>query len=405
MLQSQSQFIQQRDFCKEFFTQNRFEEVMQRYEDPMKALVHRALEAYIEEAFKEFIGEKIGKPVIRASDGAVIKEYRNGYRYIKHSMIGTLMLNDIRVPRNRAGGFQPDILVRMRKQVGKIALLITSLYINGISTRKIRRSLEKAGIRLKGVSRSTVSRVVSQLVKEYIEWINRPITRKFIYIQVDTVYISLRKWWYGRVGVMIAIGIDEEGHKEVLYFRIGTEKTIQSDKVFQNLIERGLDVNAVQLVTTDGAKGPIHSIMTLFGEEKLQRCTVHKTENVLKKCPKSLRLEVKAKLQRLWNCETYLEAEQYLETLHTEFSAKAPRAIQCLMEDKEYLFRYLSFPVCHRKTIRNTNLIERVIREVRRRTKVMDNVIDNEYSLYALMTGIFQEQNERWKLKSHWSSK
>jgi len=65
----------------------------------------------------------------------------------------------------------------------------------------------------------------------------------------------------------------------------------------------------------------------------------------------------------------------------------------------------ISFQLCYRKTIRNTNLIERVIREVRRRTKVMDNVIDNEYSLYALMTGIFQEQNERWKLKSHWSSK
>ncbi|MDH7553001.1 MAG: transposase [Spirochaetota bacterium] len=68
-------------------------------------------------------------------------------------------------------------------------------------------------------------------------------------------------------------------------------------------------------------------------------------------------------------------------------------------------FRYFAFPIKHRKTLRNTNLIERVIREVRRRTKVMDNVIENEYSVYALMTGIFQEQNERWNKKSHWSGK
>jgi transposase-like protein len=114
---------------------------------------------------------------------------------------------------------------------------------------------------------------------------------------------------------------------------------------------------------------------------------------------------MKAKLQRLWNCETRLEAEQYLERLHNEYYAIAPKAIECLLHDKDNLFRYLSFPVNHRKTIRNTNLIERVIREVRRRTKVMDNVLDNEYSVYAVMTGIFNEQNHRWNKKSHWSSK
>ena len=77
------------------------------------------------------------------------------------------------------------------------------------------------------------------------------------------------------------------------------------------------------IVMANGSKGLISSICALFGEEKLQRCTVHKTENVFSKCPKNVREEVKAKLQRLWNCETLLEAEQFLETIHAEYSAIA----------------------------------------------------------------------------------
>ena len=214
MLQTQYNYAQ--DFCKKEFTQNRFEELVQQYEDVIKALVHRTCEIYVEEAFEEFISGKIGKLVKRSSDGEMVTEYRNGYRHIKHGLIGTIALSNIRVPRNRAGGFRCEILKGIREQASKIALLISSLYVNGISTRKIRRSFERAGITLPGLSRSNVSRAVRQLVQEYIAWINRPITRKFIYIQVDTVYIRARKLGNTRLGVMITIGIDEDGHKEVL---------------------------------------------------------------------------------------------------------------------------------------------------------------------------------------------
>jgi transposase-like protein len=115
-------------------------------------------------------------------------------------------------------------------------------------------------------------------------------------------------------------------------------------------------------------------IIALFGEEKLAALCGSKTENILKKCSKK-KGEMKAKLQRLWDCETHLEAQQYIELLCKDYEAIAPKAIACLLSDKDYLFKYLSFPMEHRKAIRNTNLIERVIREVRRRTKVMDNVL------------------------------
>lgn len=156
------------NFKKDFLS-SRYEEIVRQYEDPIKAMVHRALEVYIEEAFEEFIGGKIGTYVTRSIDGKEVKEYRNGYRYIKHGLIETLTLEQIRVPRNRAGGFRPGILNRMQEHIYKVALLASSLYINGLSTRKIGRSLDKAGIKLRGLSKSNVSRRVKNLVEEYID--------------------------------------------------------------------------------------------------------------------------------------------------------------------------------------------------------------------------------------------
>ena len=111
--------------------------------------------------------------------------------------------------------------------------------------------------------------------------------------------------------------------------------------------------------------------------------------------------ELKAKLQRLWNMPTRLEAEKFLEVIKNEYWNIARNSIECLLVDKEDLFRYFDFDENHRKTIRNTNLIERVIRETIRRTKVMDT-LDNEYGVYGILMRVIREQNERWTYKSHW---
>jgi len=127
----------------------------------------------------------------------------------------------------------------------------------------------------------------------------------------------------------------------------------------------------VKPVIADGAKGPVKSIVNHFGPEKMQRCTVHKTRNILVKCPKNLYEELKAKLNRLWNQTSRFEAERYLECLVNEYGEVARRAIESLLEDSEDLLRFYGRPNPHWKTIRSTNPIERGIHEVRRRTKVM----------------------------------
>lgn len=395
------QYARQLEECNEKTETSRFDELLQNYEDPVRAIVHRVLEEYVEGAFREFIGVRKGTVVERASDGKPVTDYRNGYRTVKQVPIDTLILNNFKVPRNRAGGFTHELIRRFRRRAGRLAELALELYINGVSTRKVRRSFERLGVKISGLSKSTVSNISKDLMKEYLKWSNRPIRRDYAYLQVDTVYIRVRKSSKRKVGTMIVIGIGEDGHKEVLHFTIGTESARHFDEVLQSLIRRGLNTKSIHLVTTDGAKGPIKSIVDHFGPEVLQRCTVHKTENIMEKCPTNLRDELKAKLQRLFNMPSRLEADQYMDTLRAEYGHIAVRAIGCLWEDREELLRYFGFPDEHRKTIRNTNLIERVIREVRRRTKVMDS-LDNEYGCYGILMGIVREQNERWSKRSHW---
>src|SRR5271169_1346566 len=395
------QYARQLEECNEKKDQSRFEELLQNYEDPVRATVHRVLEEYVEGAFREFMGDRSGAVVERTSDGKPIKDYRNGYRTVKQVPVDTLLLQNFKMPRNRAGGFKTELIKRFRRRAGRLAELALELYVNGVSTRKVRRSFERLGVKASGLSKSTVSAISKDLIKEYLKWSNRPIRREFAYLQVDTVYIRVRKSSKRKVGTMIVIGIREDGHKEVLHFTIGTESARHFDEVLQSLIKRGLDINLIRLVTTDGAKGPIKSIGDHFGPKVLQRCTVHKTENIIEKCPTNLRDELKAKLQRLFNMPSRLEAEKYMDILRAEYEHIAARAIECLCEDREDLLRYFGFPDEHRKTIRNTNLIERVIREVRRRTKVMDS-LDNEYGCYGILMGIVREQNERWSKRSHW---
>jgi putative transposase len=380
---------------------SRLDVLVQKYENPIKATVHLMLEEMVESAFQEFMGNRIGELVSRDKDGIAVIDYRNGYRQVKQAVVDTLILSDFQVPRNRAGGFKPMILERGRRKAGAFARMAKELFVNGLSTRKVRRAFESAGMKISGLSRSTVSSILEELQQEYLQWINRPITGAFEYLQADGVYLMKRKGSSIKAGTTIIIGIRSTGEKEVLHFTMGNESERNFDEILQRLISRGFDTKSVKLVTLDGAKGPIASITQHFGGDKLQRCVIHKTRNVIEKTPLALRDELKAKLGRLWNQPSLLDAQEFLKKIKEEYSSKAQKAIDCLMEDEDSLLRFYNFTESHRKTIRNTNLIERVIRETRRRTKVIDR-IDNEFTCYRILMGAVREQNVRWAHKSHW---
>lgn len=379
------------------------ERLIQQYKDPVKAMVHGFLERCVEESFEEFMGPRIGEYFVNRK-GNKTQDYRNGYREVGQLMVDTMALNDFKVPRNRTGGFESEITKQGKRRAGKLADLAKEMFINGISTRKVRRSFERSALKISGLSKSTVSRICKDLMQEYLRWANRKITNQFAYLQADTVYIKLRGKIANKTGTIMIIGITEDGQKEVLHFTLGTESESNFDELLQSLARRGLDLSAVRLITIDGAKGPIKSCISNFGTDKLQRCTVHKTWNIIQKTPSVLRPEMKAKLNRLWNQSSIVEARQFAERMFCDYADTASKAMVCLKADLDDLLRFYHFPATHRQTIRSTNLIERVNREVRRRTKVMDT-LEDEFSCYRILMGTVREQNHRWENKSHWRRK
>ena len=380
----------------------RLEELVNHYQDATRGVIHNLLEKYVREQFDTFMEKRVGELIIRA-DGKQIQDYRNGSRTIGRLVIDTIPLEQFSVPRNRAGGFSPRILRRTGKRIaGVFASLAKELYVNGVSTRRVRRSFEQACLKISGLSKSSVNRINKELMEEYLRWANRRITGKFTYLQADGVGLKVRKYGKSKAGMLIITGITAEGRKEVLHFTLGTESRDNFDEILHDLARRGMDTQAVKLFTVDGAKGPIGSIMSVFGQERLQRCTVHKTRNVLEKTPRALRDELKAKLGRLFNQPSRVDAEKFLEGLVTEYQMIAPQAMECLLEDIDDVLRFYEFPDAHRKSIRSTNIIERVINEVRRRTKVMHDCVDTIHGCYGIVMGVVREQNERWGNRSHW---
>lgn len=380
---------------------SQFEELIQQYGDPVRGIIHHLLEEFVRAEFDQFMGPRVGQLIVRDTDGKPVYDYRNGDRVVKQLVVDTLVLNDFRIPRNRAGGFQSQVISRSRRRAGKLAKLAMEMFAHGLGLRRVRRTFERVGVKVSGLSRSSVDRIARDLKDEYFKWSNRKITGNFQYLQADAVYLKVRRKRPQKPGTLMFVGIRPDGKKEVLHFTMGPESERSFDEALQNLLNRGLNPEKVDLITLDGAAGPLKSAASIFGEGKIQRCTVHKTRNILEKTPLALRDELKAKLDRLWNQSSKLEAEKFLDKLIEEYEKLAPNAMACLLEDRNSLLRFLESPASHRKTIRTTNLIERVIREVRRRTKVMDT-LDNENGAYRIVMAVVREQNERWTKKSHW---
>lgn len=384
--------------------ESRFNKLVTHYGNEVKAVVHSLLEQYTNDAFIEFMEGRTGIEVPRESDGKIIIDYRNGFREVKQLMVDTMSLQNFQVPRNRAGGFKHPILQRMSNRAGKFANLAKELFINGVSTRKVRRAFEKAGVKISGLSKSSVDRITRELMTEYMAWVNRPLKKTFDYLFIDALYIKARENGGVRAGTIVFVGMGSDGYKETLHFTLGSEKEVNFSEALQFMAKRGLNLKAIKSVIVDGAGGLLNSIIDNFGDYKIQRCTVHKMENILNCCPKNLRPELKAKLNRLWNQSSKIDARRFYKQICDEYSLIAEKAIECLTKDIDSLLKFYDFPESHWKAIRTTNIIERLNREIKRRTKPM-GILDTKDGIFRIVMGVIREYQTTWDSRCHWGFK
>ncbi len=324
---------------------------------------------------------------------AGIADRKNGY--YKRRLLESIGDLELKVPRTRT--YCPvEILERYARRAPRIDRLILAAFVLGLSTRKV----GKAMLQLLGekVSASTVSKVAKQLDAEVAAWQRRPLKDRYRVLMFDGVVLS-RKTGAGAIKrpVLVALGILPDGRKEVIDFRLAHGESQNAWEAFLNdLYQRGLSGETSELIVSDGGKGLLAALPLVYPRIPVQRCWVHKMRNVLDKCKKTDREEMRQDLRKVMNAPDKSKARSAARRFAKKWEASYPKAVRCLAMDLDDLFAHYIFKSAKwRKAGRSTNAIERCFVEVRRRTRPMGVMSDRASMsriLYAVFIGINQAQ-------------
>jgi putative transposase len=362
----------------------------------VEARVRRGVKAVLEEVLEEEMTHHL-KAGYRELTPTRRGE-RNGY-YQRNLLTPAGKIERLEVPRDREGEFVTEVFERYKRMTGDVEEAVLEMYLSGISVRKIAGvtdALSKVRI-----SKDAVSRIASRLEEQQKEWRERSLEDKeYPYLYLDATYLKVR--WGARVttlALLVCVGVDEEGFREVLAAEVaGEEKGAAYASLLRDLIDRGL--SGVRLVVSDDPKGIKAAVAGELPGVGWQRCVVHFERNVLSHVPTSEMNEVAEDIKAIFKVrreETARALAAGFVELYGERFAKAVAIFEAGIEDA---LTYLSFPGSHHTRIRTTNMLERLFKEVKRRTRVV-GVFPNETSASTLATEIALRSSEEWALRRY----
>jgi len=366
------------------------EEFFDMLEKELREIARITIINVIQHEFEQFIG---AAPYQRSDERT---DSRNGIRYRDFdTRFG--VIKDIAIPRARKGSFIPRLFNRWKRRESKITTAIADMFVNGISTRKVKK-IAKA-IWGRQYSATTVSRCNQVLQQDYLQWMNRPISQSIRYLFLDGIQLKVRRHWISKEALLCAIGISEDGKKEFLGFMLGgRESTSSWESLLLRLLQRGLSAEHLKLVTVDGNAGLISALGSLLSGVTIQRCIVHKIRNIVGKCPRSLRGVVAAQAKLIFYATSQAEARERFNEFKARWQKQLPPIVECIEKDLDELIAFYQFPYQHWAKIRSTNVIERAFKEFRRRIKVMET-FPNELSCLRIMLALAKMLNENWEYK------
>lgn len=329
---------------------------------------------------------------------------RNGYLPERTITTG---LGDVKIqqPRvhdrrseNEKERFTSKILPPYLRKTKSIEELIPWLYLKGVSTNEFPEALQALlGPDAAGLSATTVTRLKAHWEQEYTEWSKRSLEdRNYAYVWADGIHFNIRLE-EDRQCILVLMGATPDGKKELIAVHDGLRESEQSWKeLLLDCKARGLTVDP-KLATGDGALGFWKALGQVYPSTREQRCTVHKTANVLDKLPKRMQPAAKAKLNDIWQAETREAANQAFELFLETYQAKYPKATDCLAKDREQLLAFYDFPAEHWLHLRTTNPIESTFATVRhrqRRTKGNGS----RAACLAMVFKLVQAAQKKWRL-------
>ncbi len=342
----------------------------------------------LRELMEAEVGELAGAE--RYERSAERAAYRNGYRAREwDTRVGTL---ELAIPRLRTGSYLPSFLEPRRRSEQALVAVVQEAYVNGVSTRKVERLVEQLGIA--GMSRSAVSRLCASLDEQVQAFRERPLEGRYPYLWLDAKIERVREpGGVRQKALVIAYGVHETGRREVIGLAVGEAETEAFWREFlRSLKARGLD--GVLLCVSDAHEGLRAAIGKVLGCP-WQRCTVHFLRDMLGHVQKTQQQMVGAAIRQVFAAASRAEAEAILRDVVARLAGPAPK-VAALLEDAEPdLLAFLDFPAEHRSKLRSTNPLERVNREIARRSDVV-GIYPNDAALIRLAASLLVEQNDEW---------
>jgi len=366
----------------------------------LRALLEKSSDAELLREMIGFTAQRLMELEVEGLTGAAHGErsservnQRNGYRdRTWDTRAGTV---ELRIPKLRKGSYFPVFLEPRRMAEKALAAVVQEAYVHGVSTRSVDDLVQAMG--MSGISKSQVSRLCVEIDEKVKAFLSRPIEGDWPYLWIDATYMKQRQ--NGRivsVAVIVAVGVNGDGRREVLGMDIGPSEAETFWTAFlRKLARRGL--RGVKLVISDAHEG-IKAAISKVLNATWQRCRVHFMRNALAHAGKSGRRVVSAFIGTAFAQDDAEAARLQWRRVADQLRPKLPKLAAFLDEAETDVLAYMSFPVAHRPKLHSTNPIERLNGEIKRRTEVV-GIFPNEDAIVRLVGAILLEQNDEWAVQ------
>jgi putative transposase len=323
------------------------------------------------------------------------KNYRNGTYERSYALKGIGGVK-VRVPRDRSGEYKTQVLPRYQRIDERIKQDAVLMYLLGESTRSV--SLISERLLGRKISHSQVSEHCKELTENVEAWRTRSIEESIKYLYLDGTNFEMRMGGkIEKICVLAVIGVDENNLKKVLALQAGDKESAHTwRQLFKDLKNRGLSKEKIQLGIMDGLPGLEKVFLEEFSEAKVQRCQVHIARNVLCKVPHTLKENVADDLRSIFYASSKKKSDQFYKEFKERWQKELPSAVSCLERSIDSGRTFYKFPQDEWIAIRTTNVIERLNKEFKRRTKPME-IVAGEASCYNLLAVIALRMESHWR--------
>lgn len=360
-------------------------------EELVKQFVQYNLETIMKEEMKNFF--EVEHPELKNS--------KNGY-YPRMLDTRYGRIEDLAVPRDREGHFRTQLFDPYQRRERWLGETIITMYQNGFSTREVGQFIER--ILGNNYSATTISNITDVIMEDILEWQQRPLHNRYSVLYLDGTYLKLRRQDVASEVVYVIVGVKDDGYREIVDFFVGgNESAVGWKHILTSLKSRGLE--EVLLGVFDGLAGLEQAFKEVYPLADVQRCVVHKVRNVISAVRKKDKEPIMTDLKKVYRALTKEDALKSFEDFRENWKKAYPKVVQSWEEDLDTLLTFMSYPKVIQSQIYTTNVIERTMKEIKKRTKTM-NSLPSEKAVEKIVYLVAQDYNDRWskRMSSEFSS-